>query len=190
MTSSKDRPERFLDHLDSIFQREPKFFGFESLIPGVPKVVAMVYYDVPEPGHITGVTYGLSEVSHPDWRLGRPELIISVKSTDDRWPLAVAEMANRLRGDCPFRYGNVINFGEPISPESDMSAFFVFAPSILERKDFLNIDVGGPQLLSLAGMYPIYPSEGEVIKTKGLEAFWHSEGFDLYSVTRPPITLP
>ncbi|WP_340118717.1 suppressor of fused domain protein [Pelagibius sp. 7325] len=188
MTTSKDRLKRFLARLDGIFGREPKFYPFDSLIPGAPKVAVMVYDDVPEPGYITGVTYGLSEVQHPEWRLGRPELIISVESTDTRWPLAVGELANQLRGDCPFAYGDVINFGEPISPESEMAAFFVFAPSILEREDFLNIDVGGPQTLSLAGMYPIYPPEVKVIRAEGLKAFWHHENFDPFSVTRPGIT--
>jgi len=188
MNTAKDRLTRFLDHLDSIFQREPEFFPFDSPSPDLPKVAAMVYRDIPEAGHITGVTYGLSEVAHPDWTLGRPELMISVESTDVAWPLAVGEMANRLRGNCPFTYGNVINFGEPVSEESEMSAFFVFAPAILERESFLDIDVGGQLPLSLAGMYPLYASENEVIDRIGLEAFWHHQDFDPYSVRRPAIT--
>lgn len=187
MTTARDRLSKFLEHLDSVFQAEPKFFPFESKIPGAPKVVAMVYRDVPEPEHITGVTYGLSEVTHADWRLGRPELIISVKSTDIAWPLAVAEMANQLRGRCPFCYGDVINFGETVSDESDMSAFFVFAPSILVRDDFLNIDVGGPQPINIAGMYPIYDSERATLAELGLERFWQHPNFDLYDVRRPKV---
>jgi Suppressor of fused protein (SUFU) len=188
MTTSKDRLDRFLTHLDGIFGREPKFFPLESTIPGAPKVVVMVYEDVPEAGHITGVTYGLSEVPHPEWRLGRPELIISVASTDVAWPLAVGELANQLRGDCPFAYGNVIDFGQPVTPQSGMTGFFVFAPSILEREDFLDVDVGGPQPVNLAGVFPIHPAEGALIRTAGLKAFWHHADFDPYSVTRPAIT--
>lgn len=142
---------------------------------------------MPEPGYITGVTYGLSEVEHEEWKLARPELIISVQSTDVAWPLAVAEMANQLRGKCPFCYGDLINFGEAVSPESEMSAFFVFAPAILERGDFLDIDVGGPRPVSIAGMYPIHDSERSLFGEIGLEAFWHYAGFDMYDVRRKPM---
>ena len=184
MTTPKDRLSRFLEHLDSIFGVEPMFFPFESRISGAPKVVSMVYRDIPEPGYITGATYGLSEVPHAEWRLGRPELLISVQSTDVAWPLAVGEMANQLRGKCPFCYGDVINFGEAISKESEMSGFFVFAPSILEKQAFLDVDVGGPQPLNIAGMYPIYDSERPVFSQLGLEAFWRHANFDLYNVQR------
>lgn len=187
-TTAQDRLERYLAHLHSIFQVEPEFHHpLDSTIPGAPRVAYFVYKDVPEPGHITGVTYGLSEVEHPAWRFARPELIISVRSTDGHWPVAVALVANRLRGQCPFTYGEVINFSERISPDSEMSAFFVFAPSILERDAYDAIDVGGPQKLSLAGIYPIYDSERDVISEIGLKRFWHHPNFDLYDVRRPRI---
>ena len=191
-STAKGRLRRFLEHLDAIFGREPLVHPFDSEIPGAPKVLCMTYRDVPEPGHITGVTYGLSEVPHDDWKFGRPELLIAVQSTDISWPLAVAEMANRLRGRCPFSYGDVIDFGEKVSDDSDMSAFFVFAPSILEKKDYLDIDVGGPQSINISGIYPIYDSERALIVDRGIERFWQHPNFDLYDVRRPrvPSALP
>ena len=189
MTTAKERLARFLAHLDQVFGQEPEFFPFDSPDPELPEVVALVYREVPEPGHITGITYGLSEAEHPAWRLGRPELILSVESENPAWPLAAAEIAARLRGDCPFSYGDVINFGEAVAEGSAMSSFFVFAPAILEPESFRAIDVGGAQPLNLAGLYPIHHSEGAVIAKVGLEAFWHHEGFDPYSVTRPAIRL-
>lgn len=192
VTTSKDRLGKFLEHLDAIFEREPLFHPFDSNIPGAPEVVCMTYRDVPEPGHITGVTYGLSEVPHADWKFGRPELLIAVQSTDISWPLAIAEMANQLRGRCPFCYGDVIDFGEKVADDSDMSAFFVFAPSILEKADYLGIDVGGPQTINISGIYPIYDSERAAIRELGMERFWHHPNFDLYDVRRPmvPSALP
>lgn len=148
-----------------------------------------VYRDVPDSGAITGVTYGLSEVAHPEWRAGRPELIITVDSTDVAWALALADVANALRGECPFAYGDVIDVGKRIASGSEMSAFVVFAPSILEREQFLGIDVGGPQPVNLAGMYPIYDTEREVIRRSGLEHFWNHPNFDLYDVKRPAVAL-
>jgi len=147
----------------------------------------MVYRDIPEAGHITGVTYGLSEVAHPDWHFSRPELIISVQSTDLAWPLAVAEMANQLRGKCPFVYGDVIDFGGKISEESAMSAFLVFVPSILERGAHRGIDVGAEQPVHISGMHPLYESEPAVVTEIGLDRFWKHPNFDLYDVHRAAV---
>jgi hypothetical protein len=188
MSTPKDRLSRFLEHLDSMFQVEPTFFPLDSELPDTPSVVCLVYRDIPEPGSITGFTYGLSEVKHPSWKLGRPELTITVDSSDTSWPLAVAHMANGLRGKCPFCYGDVINFGERIADESEMSAFVIFAPSILEKEEFLGIDVGGIQPINIAGAYPLYDSERDVIARIGLDAFWHHPNFDLYNVRRARVS--
>jgi hypothetical protein len=187
LTTSHERLSRFLDHLGSIFEQEPEFFPFDSRLPGVSRVVCLVYRDAPEPGSITGVTYGLSEVSHPDWVLGRPELCISLDSSDVSWPLAAGEVVNQLRGKCPFLYGEVIDFGEAIADESAMSAFFVFAPSILRHQDYAGIDVGGSLPINIAGLYPIYGSERALIAGMGLERFWNHPNFDLYDVRRPAV---
>ena len=70
MTTSQEQVKRFLAYLDSIFGVEPKFFPFESRIPDANPVTCMVYHDIPEPGFITGVTFGLSLVPHPEWKFG------------------------------------------------------------------------------------------------------------------------
>lgn len=185
MSTPKDRVDRFVAHLDEIFGVEPRFFPLDSSHPNVPGVVCLVYRDIPEKGSITGVTYGLSEVPHPSWKLGRPELTITVDSEDLSWSLAMAHMANSLRGSCPFCYGDVVNFGAQISVESEMSAFLVFAPSIFEEKQsYLDIDVGGSQPLNISGVYPLYDSEREVISKIGLKAFWHHPSFSMYNVKR------
>jgi hypothetical protein len=188
LSTPRDRLSRFLEHLDAIFQTEPEFFPFESKLPGSPNLACMVYRNIPEADHVTGVTYGLSEVSHPSWRSGRPELIISLQSTDVAWPLAVAEMANQLRGRCPFGFGDVIDFGEAISEESEMSAFLVFTPSILAPPAALGIDVGADQPVNLAGMHPLYASELAVLTEMGLSQFWKHPNFDRYDVRRAAVT--
>ena len=187
MSTPRDRLSKFLEHLDAIFQTEPEFFPIESKLPGSPNLACMVYRDIPEANHVTGVTYGLSEVAHPSWRSGKPELIISLESTDLAWPLAVAEMANQLRGRCPFGYGDVIDYGTPISQESEMSLFLVFTPAILAPDVALGIDVGAEQPVNIAGMYPIYDSERAVLAEMGLERFWKQPNVDRYDVQRKPI---
>ncbi|HYQ31517.1 MAG TPA: hypothetical protein VER04_30005, partial [Polyangiaceae bacterium] len=106
---------------------------------------------------------------------------------DLAWPLAVAEMANQLRGRCPFGYGDVIDYGTPISQESEMSLFLVFTPAILAPDVALGIDVGAEQPVNIAGMYPIYDSERAVLAEMGLERFWKQPNFDRYDVQRKPM---
>ena len=179
--------ERFLAHLYEIFQVEPEFFPMEQGDSSLPAVTALVYRDVPEPGFMTGITYGLSLGAHPDWKLGRPELCITVESGEPAWATVAAFVANGLRGECPFTYGSTINFHEKIHEQSEMSAFFVFAPSILERDQYADIEIGAPYKINIAGLYPIYESEIEQIAQMGLKDFWHHDSFDPFDVRRKPV---
>lgn len=183
----KTPAEKYLDHLDRIFHVEPEFFKWESRTEGMPAVTSIIYKDVPEKGMITGVTYGLSLGNHPDWKSGRPELIITVDSEDVSWAQVAGYLANMWRGDCPFSYSNTINFREKISDDSDMDAFLVFAPAILEREDFVDIDIGQDYKINIAGLYPIYASEMDYIDKYGLEKFWKHPNHELYNVNRKRI---
>jgi hypothetical protein len=180
--------EQFLQHLERIFKVEPEIFQEQSTIPDLPGVTVFIFRDRPDQGMITGITYGLSFVEHPLWKNGRPELMICVDSTDDSWPLAMSVMTENLRGNCPFTYGNTIDFKEKISESSDMDAFMVFAPSILAPNEYLNIEVGLDYKISIAGLYPIYAGEIDLLNNHGLEWFWKRDGFDVFSVTRDKIS--
>ena len=186
--NAKTPAERYLEHLDNIFQIEPKFYKNESLLDGISGVTSIVYSDIPEKGFTTALTYGLSLVKHPDWKLGRAELCISVESSNVDWGLVVGYIANKLRGDCPFSYGQTINFRAQISEDSEMNAFFIFAPSTLDKDDYLNIDIGTDYKINIAGIYPMYADELEIFNEIGLKAFWHHHNFDNYSVNRKRIT--
>jgi hypothetical protein len=164
---------------------EPRFFPLESTHPGLRGVTVIVYDDLPEPGMLTGITYGLSLADHPHWRFGKPELCISVRSNDLLWPLAVGHIAESQRGTNPFRYGDTISFGQPVTPASAMAAFVIFAPAVLDRADYTDIDVGDPLPVNIAGLYPIHESERKYIHANGLKAFWDL-GWDPYDTTRPP----
>jgi hypothetical protein len=179
--------EKYLDHLDRIFQQEPIFYKNESLDPAISGVTTIIYKDIPEKGFITALTYGLSLVQHPEWKHGRPELCLSVESPNLDWGEVVGYLANKLRGDCPFCYGDTINFGEPISKDSEMDAFFVFAPSTLTKDDYLDIEIGTGYKINIAGLYPMYSNERDTFHQIGLEKFWHHPNFDNYSVNRKHI---
>ncbi|MCX5402369.1 suppressor of fused domain protein [Streptomyces sp. NBC_00102] len=186
------RVEKYLAHLDRLSgTREPGFFPVESTKQGLRGVTEIVYDNLPD-GLLTALTYGLSLAEHPDWQHGSPELCLSVNSTNVIWAHAVGFLAEQLRGTCPFSYGGTINFGERIVPESEMTAFCVFAPLVLDREDYLGIDVGipgheGHDVINIQGMYPIHEVERQFINEYGLEAFWKSDWEPTNVLRRPAI---
>jgi hypothetical protein len=179
--------DRYLAHLDRISAGvEPRFFPIDSTNRTLKQVIVLTYNDLPEAGYLTGITYGLSLADHPDWQTGRPELTITVRSNDIGWAVAVGSLAAELRGQCPFSYGNTLNFRQRISPDSEMTAFVVFAPAVLERSDYSNIDVGRDLVINIAGCYPIHDVERRFVHENGLMAFWELD-WDLYDVKRTPV---
>jgi len=180
------RIERFLAHLDDVTGgAEPRFFPVGTTHEGLNGVTAIVYPEMPEPGYLMAVTYGLSLADHPTWTHGKPELCLCVESTDANWGLAAAYIAEQLRGDCPFRYGDTLEFGGPMSEESEMSSLVFFAPAVLEPADYLGIDVGDELPINIIGCYPIHDAERDYISTHGLEPFWEQE-WDPFDVRREP----
>ena len=131
---------------------------------------------------LTAFTYGLSLAQHPDWRLGKPELAISVRSLDFAWAHALGGLAETLRGECAFAYGDTIDAREPVAPDSALDAFVVFAPAVLGPGDYLGIDVGDALPINIQGVYPIHRSELAYMREHGLEAFWNRD-WDPYDVT-------
>jgi len=178
--------ECFVQHLDRLTGRsEDVIRKIESSDRSLPDVAVFVYQNWPEEGFITGFTLGLSAAKHPDWKLGRPELMIAVESNDEAWAFAIGYMAERLRGKCPFCYGNTINFHAKVSEESELDAFLIFAPPFLDKeqmavplKDFR---------CNIVGMYPMYSSEFGLYEELGLERFWKLPDWDPLNVKRKPM---
>jgi hypothetical protein len=178
------RDENFLAHLAGIAGGlTPRVLPVGSTKPGVADVTVIVYDDVPEPGMTTGITYGLSIVDHPVWTQTRPELCLTVATADAVWMQVLGELVERLRGDCPFVYGSTVDVGQPISPDTEMTAFVVFRPAVLDRADYDAIEVGDGDRVNIVGIYPIHESERTFIVDHGLEEFWRL-GWDPYDVSR------
>lgn len=177
--------EIFLDYLNSVFGQEDTILQYPAA-DGGPKVSVFVYKNLPEPGMITGVTYGLSVLPHPDWKFGRPELIVSMKSLDTAWPFAAAYFAGEFRGLKRFSYGDVFTMDEPIAGDTEMNGFLVFAQGILDSQP-PHLEMNGFNL-SFYQLYPIHSSELALYNEIGLEAFWKHPGFDIDDPTRKPIT--
>ncbi|MGW0434601.1 suppressor of fused domain protein [Micromonospora sp. NPDC003197] len=183
------RVENYLAHLDRLSGGvEPRFLTVASTKDDLKAVTVIAYQQLPD-DLATALTYGVSLAEHPDWKLGSPELCISVRSDDDRWVWAFGNLAESLRGSCPFSCGNTISFGERISTESDMTSFVVGPPSVIAAAD-RRVDVGGPgheghDIIQLVGIYPIYEAERQYIRDYGIESFWNLD-WDPYAVTRRP----
>ena len=182
-----ERADRFLDHLNAIAGgRNPRIIGIESTKPGLPNVAVAVYDHVPEPGMVTGITYGLSIVDHELWTTTRPELCLTVATRDDLWMHILGELAERLRGDCPFVFGSTIDTGGPITDETELAAFVVFPPAVLDRADYEHVEVGDGRGINIVGVYPIHPSERRFIDGHGVNEFWQLN-WDPFDVTRASI---
>lgn len=173
--------EEYLDHLNTIGDGEPKIHR-ASPPDEFPALSIVTYSGVSGYELKTSFTVGLSAVSHPKWKFGRPELCICVESDDLHWESAIGYIAYNLRGKCSFSYGEIIRFGRQICNESEMSAFVVFAPSFI-NKEQLHIQLLDWKV-NIAQMYPIYEGEIDFIEENGLKAFFANPTLDLYDVRR------
>jgi hypothetical protein len=175
----------FLRFLEETFGEEDAILK-QDCPNGGPPVSVFVYRDIPEPGMITGITYGLSWLDYPEWKASRPELIVSVESQSQAWPFAAAYFAAAYRGLKRFSYGDVFTLDTPIAEDTHMDGFLVFAQSLLESEDAV-VPLNG-HTVTLVQLYPIYRSELPIYNRLGLKEFWHHHGFDMFNVNRPAIT--
>ena len=156
--------------------------------PDKPTIYVFYFDDLPEKGFLTAITCGLSEARHPDWVSGAPELIITMKSYDHSWGFAAGYFASSFFGEKRFSYGDVFKVDDPLSDESEMNAFLLFAPSFLdqEQSKFVLPD----RTVHLVGLYPIYDDEIAIYDRVGLEAFWHADGFEMDNPKRGRVRVP
>jgi hypothetical protein len=177
--------EIFVKHLQTIFGEESEIHKAKVSDNRLP-VSVFIYKNIPEVGMITGITYGLSLYPFPDWKYGRPEIIISVKSLDIGWPCATATFVADFRGKKRFSYGDVFTTDVPLVSDSKMDGFLIFAQSILDTN--LQTVQTNDYKIHFSQFYPIYRSELKIYEKIGLERFWKHPGFDMYDIKRKPIT--
>jgi hypothetical protein len=176
--------DQYFDHVVNIAGDRGRFFKISDDDPSSPVVVA-AFKNVPEDGCLTAFSYGLSSADHPEWKRSRPELIISINSEDYSWALAMGEIIKNGRNENLFTYGSILNFGEKISDDSDMSAFLVFACSVLEEED-LEIKLSD-RTVHISQIYPIYSEEIPLVKRLGAEEFYTKLDIDFFDVRRMPV---
>lgn len=178
----------FTDHLfKTLGRKTDEIRKIESLHPDLPAVHVFIFNNYPDQNLTTFVTYGLSEMSHPKWHFGRPEVMLCVESDKEAWGIGLGAIVNRFRGEKLFSYGSTYMLDMPLIDESKMTGF------VLYKTGFLPEGGGVFQLegktVYLIQAYPLYPGEAKLIEKKGFEAFWTDERLeDVYDVKRKDIS--
>ena len=105
---------------------------------------------------------------------------------DNSWPLAMGELIRNGRHCCLFSYGMILNFGQPVSDESPIDCFLVYACTVLEKGDLTVLLPD--RKVHLSQLYPVHQSEVAIIKDVGVERFVNQLGIDFFDVKRRPHT--
>jgi hypothetical protein len=187
--SDADRFARFVQRLSSTMGAEPDIHQVVPRVSGDGEVFALVLVDVPEPGLVTGVTYGLSPWQRRNARPVR-ELCITMRSTDPAWPKVPARTVAVLRGMCPFDPGMVIGYKEPYVPPSGLSSLVLAStlpvPALADGIDVAPPGADTDDLVEIVAAYPVYPSEREAVHAAGLGAVFDSD-WDPYDPARAAV---
>lgn len=181
--------QRFGDFLRKAFGRYDTVLRHACPMGG-PDVQVLVYRDFPEPGMITGVTWGLSAVPRPGEPTGsgeRSELVISLESDDTLWAWNAAYFAAEYRGQRGFVPGEVYFADEPLARDTAMDGLLVNQTTILPPADAW-VDMPGHRI-RLLQLYPIHRSELVVYERYGLSTLWNHKGFDIYHPGRAPVVI-
>lgn len=148
-----------------------------------PNIFVFFFPNLPRPGSMTAVTCGLARADRPEWKFGRPELMVTMRSERLDWGLAAAYFASAFFGQKKFSYGDIFNIDLPLAEDTQMKGFLVLAPSFLTPEQ-AKFDLGGKPI-HLFAMYPIYEEEIALYHRIGLEAFVKHEGFEVDNPVRP-----
>ncbi|NBE95312.1 suppressor of fused domain protein [Nonomuraea sp. KC401] len=154
-----------------------------------PPVRAFAYRGQFGEDTISGFTFGLSSVAHPDWEFGRPELFISMNSPRPDWVFAAGFVAAHYRGEKRFAAGDAFVLDAPISPEeSDMSALLAFLVTDLDP-EFTHLELPD-RTINLIQLYPLHASEIPLLEAEGGAALLSATDVDFHDPARPPLSGP
>lgn len=182
----KKSSDEYLARVDELVGARGQVYEMTDSGDVAPIYVA-VYDDVPEVGHLTAFTFGLSSARRKEWVGGRPELMISVRSIDHAWGLCVGEIVRRQRDSSLFEYGTILHFREQIVGGCSLTSFLVFVNSLLDGGQS-SIELSDRRI-NIAQVYPIYESEAAVIQDMGVERFFWDLGLEFSDLSRRPAQI-
>jgi len=177
--------KEYFDSIEEITDCEGTYFPIHDEEDKPSGIVIATYENIPEASHKTFFSYGLSIAQHQEWKSSTPELLLSVKSDEDDWGLAMGEVILQSRSKSLFSVGTVVDFKAKISSDSDMSAFFIYFNCLLEREASY-IRIPGIMPIFLQQMYPIYASEIDLFNEIGPQKFFTLPDVDFFDVRREP----
>lgn len=178
----KSQFEQYIEHLDNMVGQSARYYRVTDDEESHP-IWVVIYADTPQQESLTAFTFGLSSSNFAEWVKGRPELVISVETNSIDWGLSIGYLVKQFRNSCPFSLGNVIRFGDKISKESEMSAFLIFFPTILEREQS-RVHLSD-RTINIVQAYPIHEGEIAIVEKLGAEQFFMQESIDFENIGRP-----
>ncbi|MES2734438.1 MAG: suppressor of fused domain protein [Bacteroidota bacterium] len=186
------KSELFVQYLIDTLGDYSSIVGIETQDQELGMVLGIIYHNYPEHGLTTGFTYGLSAASHPEWKTNKPELSITVASSEDDWVMAVAQLVEWHRTNHPFTLGSLFHFGKSIATDSLMDSFLVYNLAIdnatdSNRNPFQAIPLE-EDTIQIYGVYPLYTNEVELIKKIGIRKFTGLREYELFSVHRDDLS--
>ncbi|QUF03759.1 hypothetical protein KCV87_31060 [Actinosynnema pretiosum subsp. pretiosum] len=150
----------------------------------------LCYKDFPSVGLVTGFTYGLSLVDHPDWGAEKRELSITVRTDSVEWARTPAVIISGLRGIVPFNPGDALGYAGAYVQGFKMNCAVLAEPFFDVDDKVLNGRFkwgrGGDSPLRVVGVYPIHSVEREFVYKNGFSSFWGME-WDRLSLEREPL---
>jgi hypothetical protein len=178
--SSRDTATRlaaYLSYLDGLVGSDHVLREIAPREPQEGRVLTIAYADAPEPGFVTGFTYGLSLAVHPDWPIEGREICITVRSSDLEWAAVPALSVAALRGFGPFNRGQVMGYKEPYVRDSRMNNILLGDPA----------DAWRPGLIKLVkdGLASDESDRIDFILAQGSDKFWRLP-WDRFDPRRPP----
>jgi hypothetical protein len=181
------KAEQYIAALAARYGEPDSVAAVESDNTEMGMVLAISYPGYPQPELLTGFTCGLSAAEHSDWKDAKPELVITVQSTEADWVYAIAYLAEWQREKHPFAPGSLFHYGKPIAADSAMRSFLIFEPVGKENSTFAPLLLPNDRI-SLMMAYPLYEGEVSLIQKIGIRKFMGLPEYDFFSVNRPDLS--
>jgi hypothetical protein len=156
----------------------------EPIDDGLPPIYALFFDDWPMPGVLSAFTLGAGLAPHLKELDAHVELVLSLRTADERWGLALAFLAERCRSHIVIGIGSTMDMGGPLSTESAMSSFVVTRPHQWTEPPRLQADSRRVMILEA---HPLYPSELPIARARACNCIERHVAGHRYDVARPEL---
>ena len=156
----------------------------EAVDDGLPPIYALFFDDWPVQGVLSAFTLGAGLGAHEEDLDAHVELVLSLRTADERWGLALAFLTEWCRRHIQIVPGSTMNMGEPLSLESAMSALVVTRPHQWPEPPRLRV---GSRFVTVLEAHPLYPSELPIARARACNCIERHVTGHRYDVGRPEL---